>query len=302
MNKTGLVLKVENNIATLVTNSGEFVEVLAEKNTPKIGETYSGAIKKENNFIKYLAAVAAMLIIFIGGGGTAYAYYTPTATVLVSINPSIEIKINRFDKIIKVSPKNTDGETLLKSMELKNRNIDEALMLVVEQAKKDNFINENYIAEGKTISVKISAKDSNKSINIDKFEKVVDENKINTDIDNNGVKSKLEYSKNQESSDTDSNNSKGTSSAVTSDVKDKSDTTKAENSNKKDNNSKEQIKPPMKNENSNKNSTDSTSKAGNTENTNNEDSSKKESNKANNEQGSNKSANSSEKDNRTKGK
>ena len=298
MNKTGLVLNIENNTATLVTSSGEFVKVIASKSKPKIGETYSGAVKKENNYLRYLATVAALLIIFIGGGGTAYAYYTPTATVLISINPSIELKINRFDKIIKVSPKNTDGETLLKSVKLKNKNIDEALTLVVEQAKKDNFINEDYIAQGKTISVKIYSNNSNKIINIDKFEKTIDENKINTDIDNNGEKSKVEFSKKQAPAGTNNNNSKDSSleennsSKETSDKKNKSNNN--ENSNKKDNSSsKEQSIQPSKNQSSNKNSTSTNSNV-NTANNNSENSSVEKQSKTNEKQDANKNSTNAE--------
>src|ERR1700674_395384 len=113
MNKTGLVLKVEKNRATLLTNTGEFVKVVFSKDMPKVGETYSGVVRNERNYLKYLTAAAALFIVFLSGGGAAYAYYTPVATIQVSINPSIELKINRFDRIIQSSPINTDGVTLL---------------------------------------------------------------------------------------------------------------------------------------------------------------------------------------------
>lgn len=195
MNKTGLVLKVEKNEVTLLTNTGEFVNVVCSKKHPKIGESYCGVLKKQRNYLKYLTAAAALLIVFLSGGGATYAYYAPAATIQVRINPSIELKINCFDKIIKSSPTNADGVTLLKSLHLKNKNIDEALTLVVDQAKKDNFINDNYNAQGKEISVEISAKDSAKIIKLDKFQQYISQNKINTKIDNNGKKINQEFSK-----------------------------------------------------------------------------------------------------------
>ncbi len=208
MNKTGLVLKVEKNSAILVTNTGEFVKVIASTNSPKIGETYTGTIKKEKSYIKQIIAVAALFMIFISGGGAygAYAYYTPTATIQVSINPSIELKINRFHRIIKSSPTNTDGKTLLENLELKNKNIDDALILVIAQAKKDNFINDNYISQGKTISVEISSKGSEKTIKLDKLKRYIEENKINTTIDNNGKESKQEFIKTNTDIKTDKEN------------------------------------------------------------------------------------------------
>lgn len=185
MNKTGIVLEVKKNTAILMTNTGEFVKVNCLRNIPKIGENYTGAVKKEISYMKKFAAAIALFIILIGGGST-YAYVTPIAAISVSINPSIEIQINRFDKVIKVTPKNNDGKTLINTLAINNKNIDEALVLVVEAAKKDNFINKTYIEAGKTISVVIASKNKNEIIKLDKFNEFIQNAKINTTIDNNG--------------------------------------------------------------------------------------------------------------------
>jgi AAA ATPase containing von Willebrand factor type A (vWA) domain len=137
-----------------------------------------------------------LFVISFGGG---YAYYTPAATIQVSINPQIELKINRFNRIIECSPLNDDGKIILEDMKIKNKNIDDALILVVEEAKKDNFITDKYNAQGKIISVKISANNSNKTININKFEKYIDQSKINSQFDNNGQKSELKFNEKQDS-------------------------------------------------------------------------------------------------------
>lgn len=192
MNKTGLVLKTHKNTATLVTATGEFVKVTISKNPPNIGDTYTGAVQKEKRILKPFAAAAAIAIFLLSSAGV-YAYSAPAATVEVTINPSIELKLNYFNKIIKSIPLNEDGSTLLKSINIKNKNIDEALTLLVSQAKKDNFIDDAYVEEGKIISVKILSK--NKNLNITNFEKYIDNNKLNTNIDNNGKKVKKQFPK-----------------------------------------------------------------------------------------------------------
>lgn len=196
MNKTGLVLKAEKNIVLLVTSTGEFVKVIASSNPPKIGETYTGSQKKEHNYLRHFTAAAALFLIFLSGG-SAYAYYTPAAIIKVDINPSIELRINYFNRIIKSLPLNADGKILLGTLQLENKSIDEALTLVIDQAKKDNFINDTYIEQGKTVSIKISSNNSNKNINLDKFEKYIVENKINTQINNNGKENKKEFNNNK---------------------------------------------------------------------------------------------------------
>ena len=48
------------------------------------------------------------MFIFISSA-FAYAYYTPVTTVVLSINPSISIEANRWNKIISSKALNSDG-------------------------------------------------------------------------------------------------------------------------------------------------------------------------------------------------
>lgn len=196
MSKTGLVLSIQNGTALLVTDTGEFVKVKAFYPYPKIGETYTGILKRESNPIKYVIAAVVLFLIFITGKIT-YIYYTPVATVNVSINPSIELKINSYDKIIKCSPLNNDGKTLLKNIKLKNKNIDTALILVVDEAKNQKFITANYINEGKTILVKVSSINNSKTLKLENFQRYINKNKINTHINNSGKEQKQDFIKNE---------------------------------------------------------------------------------------------------------
>lgn len=192
MNRTGIVLQLEKNKAILMTSSGEFAKVKIPGKAPNIGETYTGKIYKENNLIKYATAIACLLFVFLTGGG-AYAYYSPVTTVQVSINPSLELKLNRLNRIIKYSPLNKDGEVLLTHLNIKNSNIDDGLNQIVEEAKKEKFINENYIKAEKFISVSIASGDKSKSLKLAKFEKYMTDNKLNLNLNNNGKETKLEH-------------------------------------------------------------------------------------------------------------
>jgi len=194
MTKTGVVLQVEKNKAILMTASGEFIKVKIAAKAPKLGETYTGKIHKENNLFKYAAAVACLLFMFLSGGG-AYAYYSPVTTVQVSINPSLELKLNRFNKIIKYSPLNKDGEVLLSHLSIKNVNIDDGLNQIVEEAKKEHFINDNYIKTEKIISINITSGNKDKSLKLSKFQKYMADQKLNLNLNNNGTETKLEHGK-----------------------------------------------------------------------------------------------------------
>ncbi|OPJ62117.1 anti-sigma factor domain-containing protein [Clostridium oryzae] len=195
MAKTGLVLKIENNTAIIITPSGEFAKVAISGKPPKIGDTYTGNLKRKHSYIRYLSAAVVLFMIFIFGGGT-YGYCSTAQIVKVSINPSVELKVNYFGKIIKYAPLNNDGRILLKNLKLNNKTTDDALVALVKKAEKDNFINKDYTLKGKTISVEISSTSFYKSAKLDKFNSYVSDEKINTIIDNNGTHSSKKFNKN----------------------------------------------------------------------------------------------------------
>lgn len=64
-------------------------------------------------------------MLFAFGG--YWLYFTPTADISVDINPSIELGINRFDKVVSVSSYNDDGQELLDSINIKYMDYTEAV-------------------------------------------------------------------------------------------------------------------------------------------------------------------------------
>jgi len=184
MNKTGLVMKIEKNSVFIMTSSGEFFKVRTLSKSPKIGEEYTGILKKENGLIKILITAACLLFMALSGGGV-YTYYTPTSSIIINMNPSIELQANRWIRIIKCSALNKDGETVLKAISIKNKPLNQGLNLIIEQSKKDDFINEKYIEDGKVISIQLSTK-NNKSLDLSKFEEYAAKSKLSLKINSNG--------------------------------------------------------------------------------------------------------------------
>ena len=87
------------------------------------------------------AAFAACLIFLIFLGGGCYLYFVPTAVISIDINPSIELEINRFNKVVQVKNYNKDGEELLNNTTIINLlSQDELLSITVisnqEQSEK----------------------------------------------------------------------------------------------------------------------------------------------------------------------
>lgn len=185
--KKGLVMELQGNAAYIMTSSGEFFKVKVDKNKtlPVLGGEYTSKIF-ENPFMcisKFKYAVEACLLFFmLSLGGGAYAYYTPTSTVTININPAIEFKLNRWSRVLSSHSLNSDGEKILLEIKTKNKSIDDALIIVINQAKQDKYINDNYANMGKTITINIVGKE----VGLPSLQKELSKGNVNVRIDSNG--------------------------------------------------------------------------------------------------------------------
>lgn len=139
----GVVMELGENHVTILKKNGEFVRRQKNGGAYRVGQEialeertggFSGSMRR-------LTALAASLLIFVGAGMGAYAYYTPKGYVDVDINPGIEMAYNRFDKVIKATWVNPDGETVLRAAgNLKNKDVGSALERVLEAAEEEGYL------------------------------------------------------------------------------------------------------------------------------------------------------------------
>lgn len=59
-------------------------------------------------------------------------YFTPTVEISMDINPSIELAVNRFDRVISVEGWNNDGKELASSLDVWNLEYSEAVNQILE--------------------------------------------------------------------------------------------------------------------------------------------------------------------------
>jgi len=91
---------------------------------------------------KIALALSAAVILSLGGGGYAYAE-TPVAYVSMDINPSIELGVNSFDKVVSVEAYNEDGEKILEGTNLINTDVSDAVKTVISNAISDGYISKD---------------------------------------------------------------------------------------------------------------------------------------------------------------
>lgn len=133
----GIVVEKQNGHAVVLNKNGSFVKV-KDKAEYAIGAEYDF---RNNLFInKKLASMAAAIALVLGVSPVAYGYVTPTDYVTIDINPSVELVTNRFNKVIRINPLNEDGSKLVDRIKLNNKNIDEAVNLLIKSANEEGYL------------------------------------------------------------------------------------------------------------------------------------------------------------------
>ncbi|MBQ7011423.1 MAG: PepSY domain-containing protein [Clostridia bacterium] len=122
------------------------------------------AIKKRTNYKALTALIAACFILVLGIGGAGYYRNTMMVASIVDIdvNPSVEISVNRNDRVIDVKAVNSDGVDLLDGMELKNTDLDVAVNAIIGAMVKKGYFN----GDNSQILVTVQNNDSAKASEI----------------------------------------------------------------------------------------------------------------------------------------
>ena len=91
-------------------------------------------------------ALAACLVLGALGFGGLQVYNTETALVGIELNPSIELGLNRFGRVIDTRALNTDGAAVLADVSLIGKSYNEAMALITQSevflsyVKEDSFV------------------------------------------------------------------------------------------------------------------------------------------------------------------
>ena len=223
-----------------MTSDGEFVHVKIKNSIPHIGDEYCGEVYKKPLFLRPAAAAACFAFLFFGAN-TAYAYYTPVSSIYFETNSSVRLDTNKWDKVIKAVPLDKNAEKLLKYTSVKNHPINEALTIIAQEAKKENYIDAD---RKNNIKVSVKYNKNAKKIDFSSFHEYADKNNIKV-ILNNGAGNSAESSqlknstsKPQSSSKKDKNINK-TNKADSNSSESQNSNNKTQKNNKADSNSSE---------------------------------------------------------------
>ena len=88
---------------------------------------------------RWLPAVACLVVLLLAGSG-AWLYFTPTAVVSIDVNPSFELQLNRFDRVLEVTPLNEDAAAFTEQLDLTNQDCSQAVEEILQQVTAQDLV------------------------------------------------------------------------------------------------------------------------------------------------------------------
>lgn len=110
-----------------------------------------GAAKARPRAARRMAAAFACLALVVAGGTGYWAYFSPTCAISIDINPSVELAVNRFDKVISVDGIGEDGDVLAESLDVRFLNYADALDCLLQNPEV-----EDYLAQDEVLSIAVA--------------------------------------------------------------------------------------------------------------------------------------------------
>lgn len=156
-----IVIEQCKTYSVLLSENGQFYKA-ADLNY-KLGETVENPVLMNNklsssldlkwykfkNKLRYskmrsvLVSLALVLLLVIGGFGGLYYrdnYLLTKSSIIMQINPRVELDLNAKGSVIKLTGLNPDGETLLKDYKLPSKDKIEVTNDLINRARDMNFL------------------------------------------------------------------------------------------------------------------------------------------------------------------
>lgn len=120
---------------------------LKEKTKESVYRRTHGFEKTNNTRARRVPAVAVCvltLVLIIGG---YFSYSIPVAAVSIDVNPSIELQINLYDRVINVKGYNDDGDAMVDQLSVKNMDYADAINNILTNEKIKSCVSKDGLLE-----------------------------------------------------------------------------------------------------------------------------------------------------------
>ena len=145
----GIIVDFDGRYAVVVNDKGDFKRVYnnfpglqigdeVDISKPAVPSSWTMSLSKS-----WGTVAAAFLIFFFVAGYTALDYLKPVTFVTLDINPSVEISLNRYSRVLDVLAINTDGVALVQDKEnYRNMKIEEVIDLLLKRAISQDYLSD----------------------------------------------------------------------------------------------------------------------------------------------------------------
>jgi hypothetical protein len=139
----GIIVAKNSESSVLLLSDGTFKTVKTLEGF-EVGMVLmvNDAQRPRSYYWKKIASMAASVIVvaFIGLG--TFLWSTPAQFINIDINPSVELSVNYFDRIISVNPMNEDGQKLVESVSVQACRYESGIELVISTAQEMGYLND----------------------------------------------------------------------------------------------------------------------------------------------------------------
>jgi len=190
-----IVMEVNDKNIIIMKSNGEFAKIRTNKEF-KVGDEIDSSLFEKHLILSNLfntskvmimriTSVAAALILIFGMAYGAYSYNVPYSYISIDINPSIEIIVNRYDRIIGLEGIDDDGKIIAGGLSsYKHTLINKGIQDIINSAVQEGYINKE---KDNTVFMTLSSKDHNK---MDQLDKIL-ETTVSEQIQSTGVNAEL---------------------------------------------------------------------------------------------------------------
>lgn len=95
--------------------------------------------------VRELSLAACMVLFLTVGIGGYTVIRTPVSYISIDVNPSIELALNRMDRVVSAAAYNEDGEIVLEGVSVKGKPYAEAIDTIVESDAMSGYLSEDAV-------------------------------------------------------------------------------------------------------------------------------------------------------------
>ena len=124
----------------------QFVKAMTQiQAEPALKERTRQAVRKQIGLRKCMRPVLAACCLLCLTLYGSWLYFTPTSILSIDINPSIELSINRFDRVIDLKAFNEDGEALLQTLDVLHQSYTSAFETIMDSDMVTTCLSEDQL-------------------------------------------------------------------------------------------------------------------------------------------------------------